>query len=89
MLTERLAEGLRGIGLAVPDRKLRAPHILSLDFKNLGLTGGMPAGLIEGLASDDVHVAARLGRMRISPHVYNDEVDVDRFVATLARRLRG
>jgi selenocysteine lyase/cysteine desulfurase len=49
----------------------------------------MPAGLVEGLASEGVYVAARLGRMRISPHVYNDEADVDRFVAALGRRLRG
>jgi selenocysteine lyase/cysteine desulfurase len=89
MLTERIAEGLRGIGLAVPERKLRAPHILSVSFKNLGLQGGMPAELFEGLASEDVYVAARLGRMRISPHVYNDEADADRFVATLARLLKG
>jgi len=89
MLTERLAEGLRGIGLAVADGKLRAPHILSLSFEALGLEGGMPAALIERLASEDVYVAARLGRMRISPHVYNDEADADRFVATLARRLKG
>jgi len=27
--------------------------------------------------------------MRISPHVYNDEADVDRFVEVLTRRLRG
>jgi len=26
--------------------------------------------------------------MRISPHVYNDETDVDRFVAALAKRLK-
>jgi selenocysteine lyase/cysteine desulfurase len=89
MLTERIAEGLRGIGVAVPERKLRAPHILSVGFRNLGLQGAMPAGLFEGLASEDVYVAARLGRMRISPHVYNDEADADRFVATLARRLKG
>jgi selenocysteine lyase/cysteine desulfurase len=25
--------------------------------------------------------------MRISPHVYNDEADAERFVAALARRL--
>jgi selenocysteine lyase/cysteine desulfurase len=93
MLTERIAEGLRGIGLAVPERKLRAPHILGVSFKSLGfkspgLEGGTPAGLFEGLASEDVYVASRLGRMRISPHVYNDEADADRFVATLARRLK-
>ncbi len=84
MLTERIAEGARGIGVGVPDRQLRAPHILSLGFKD-----GMPAGLIEGLASEDIYVAARLRRMRISPHVYNDEADADSFVAALTRRLRG
>jgi selenocysteine lyase/cysteine desulfurase len=57
---------------------------MSLAFKD-----GIPTGLIEGLATEGIFVAARLGRMRISPHVYNDEVDADRFVAALARRLRG
>jgi selenocysteine lyase/cysteine desulfurase len=84
MLTERIAENLRGSSVSVPERRLRAPHILSLGFKQ-----GMPAGLVEGLASEGVFVAARLGRMRISPHVYNDETDADRFAAALARRLRG
>ena len=84
MLTERIAAGVPGIGVSVPEPHLRAPHILSLAFK-----GGMPAGLLEGLASEGVYVAPRLGRMRISPHVYNDEADVDRFVEVLSRRLRG
>ncbi|MBR1145992.1 aminotransferase class V-fold PLP-dependent enzyme [Bradyrhizobium sp. AUGA SZCCT0431] len=84
MLTERIAEGVRGIGVSVPDARLRAPHILSLAFK-----GGMPAGLVEGLANDGVYVAPRLGRLRVSPHVYNDEADADRFVEVLGRRLRS
>jgi selenocysteine lyase/cysteine desulfurase len=84
MLTERIAEGLRGIGVSAPERRFRAPHILSLGFRN-----GMPTGLIEGLATEGIYVAARLGRMRISPHVFNDEADADRFVAALAKRLRG
>src|SRR5712672_3015558 len=75
MLTERMAEGLRGTGVSAPERRFRAPHILSLGFRN-----GMPAGLVEGLAADGVYVAPRLGRMRVSPHVYNDEDDADRFV---------
>jgi selenocysteine lyase/cysteine desulfurase len=83
MLTERIAEDVCGIGVGIPDRRFRAPHILSLGFRD-----GMPAGLVEGLATDGIYVAPRLGRMRISPHVYNDEADVDRFVAALARRLR-
>lgn len=84
MLTERIAQQIRGLGVSVPDRVLRAPHILSLGFK-----GGMPNGLVEALAVEGVHVAARLGRMRVSPHVYNDEADADRFVAVLSERLRS
>jgi selenocysteine lyase/cysteine desulfurase len=75
MLTNRLADGLRNTGVHVLDRRVRAPHVLSLDFSD-----GMPAGLIERLAAEQVYVAPRLGRLRISPHVYNDEIDVDRFV---------
>ena len=82
MLTERIAEGVREIGVSVPQRRVRAPHILSLGFKD-----GMPAGLVEALATEDVYVAPRLGRMRISPHVFNDEADADRFIAALARRV--
>lgn len=81
-LTERIAEGVRGIGFSIRDRRLRAPHILSLSFEQT-----MPQGLIEGLASEGVYVTARLGRLRVSPHVFNDEADTDRFVAALARRI--
>jgi selenocysteine lyase/cysteine desulfurase len=82
MLTERIADGVRGLRVSVPERRVRAPHILSLGFRD-----GIPAGLVEGLATEDVYVAARLNRMRISPHVFNDEDDTDRFVAALARRM--
>jgi selenocysteine lyase/cysteine desulfurase len=49
----------------------------------------MPASLVESLASDGIYVAPRLGRLRISPHVYNDEEDADRIVTALAQRLRA
>jgi selenocysteine lyase/cysteine desulfurase len=84
MLTDLIADGVREFGVSVPERQVRAPHVLSLGFKE-----GMPAGLVEGLATEGVYVAPRLGRMRISPHVFNDEADADRFVAALGRRLRG
>jgi selenocysteine lyase/cysteine desulfurase len=84
MLTQRIADGLQGTKARVADSNFRAPHILSLSFD-----GGMPAGLVERLAGEGIHVAPRLGRMRVSPHVYNDEADADRFVATLTNRIRG
>ena len=80
MLTARLAEGLRDVGVAIPDPRVRAPHILSLGFPN-----GMPPQLVARLAAENVYVAPRLGRLRISPHVYNDEADVERFVSVFRR----
>ena len=82
MLNERIAEGLSGSKVRLMETRFRSPHILSLGF-----AGGLPAGLVEGLAADGVYVAPRLSRMRISPHVFNDEEDADRFVAALKRRL--
>jgi selenocysteine lyase/cysteine desulfurase len=82
MLTDRIAEGLGSTKARLMDAKFRAPHILSLGF-----AGGLPAGLVDGLAEEGVHVAARLARMRVSPHVFNDEEDADRFVAALKRRI--
>ena len=52
---------------------------------SLGFPDGMPKGLVERLAAENIHVAPRIGRMRISPHVYNDERDVDRFVEVFHR----
>lgn len=83
MLTQRIADGVRELGFDMLDRRVRAPHILSL-----GVAGGVSKELIERLAAENIYVAPRLGRMRISPHVFNDEADVDRFVAVLAQKLR-
>ncbi|WP_137124906.1 aminotransferase class V-fold PLP-dependent enzyme [Roseomonas sp. HF4] len=83
MLTARLEDGLAAAGAALPRRSLRVPHILCVSFP-----GGMPAGLVDALAAEGAHAAPRLGRLRISPHVYNDEEDVDRFVAAFARAAR-
>jgi len=79
VLTGRLADALRG-RLDFPDARLRAPNILSLRFKD-----GMPDGAIERLAAENVHVAPRLGRIRVSPHVYNNEADIDRFIEVFQR----
>jgi selenocysteine lyase/cysteine desulfurase len=82
MLTARLAERLGDAGVVIPDRRVRAPHILSLGFPN-----GMPPLLVARLAAENVYAAPRLGRLRVSPHVYNDEADVERFVTVLRRTM--
>jgi selenocysteine lyase/cysteine desulfurase len=77
-LTQRIAGGLGDLPVRIPDRRSRAPHILSLS-----LPEGSPNLLVQQLAARGVHVASRVGRVRISPHVYNDEEDVDLLLAAL------
>lgn len=79
-VTGLIARGLEGSGIEVSPARVRAPHVLSLSFAK-----GMPAGLVERLAAEKIYVAPRLGRIRVSPHVYNDEADVERFVAVLKK----
>jgi selenocysteine lyase/cysteine desulfurase len=73
-----LAERLRAIGLDLPDG--RAPHYISARFP-----GGLPDAIGERLAEAKVHVSLRGDRMRITPHLYNDEEDAERLVMELAR----
>ena len=80
MLTDRIADAATALGIAVPARQNRVPHIAGLRFK-----GGLPTGLADRLAAEGVHVAERGGVLRVSPHVYNDEADVDRFAEVLAK----
>lgn len=56
----------------------RAPHFLSVRFP-----GGMPERIEERLAVADVHVSLRGERMRITPHLYNDEADSERLFSAL------
>ncbi len=73
-LAERLEE--RGISSLPPAR--RAPHYLSVRFH-----GGIPEGIEERLAAQNVHVSLRGEGMRITPHLYNDEADMERLVRLL------
>ena len=79
-LTDQLAEGAEALGLTAAPRALRSPHILGLR-----VPGGLPDGLIEALRSEGVFVSNRLGTLRISPHVWADEADVERCLQALAR----
>ncbi|MBC9179469.1 aminotransferase class V-fold PLP-dependent enzyme [Pseudoroseomonas ludipueritiae] len=81
-LTDRLAQGAVALGIPVLPHALRAPHILGLR-----IPGGMPPGLIEALAAEKVYASDRLGVLRVSPHVWADEADCDRFLASLAGAL--
>jgi selenocysteine lyase/cysteine desulfurase len=78
-IADQLADHLTGIaGIEWLPAAHRTPHLLCLDFPD-----GMPQDLPDRLAQANVFAAPRLGRLRISPHIYNDETDVVRFAEVI------
>lgn len=81
-LNERVAERGTGLGLSVAPKHLRAPHLMGLH-----LAGADPEAVAGAMARANVHVSVRGDSMRIAPHVYNDERDVDRLIGALGAAL--
>ena len=80
--TAVIAERARDMGLRSQPEELRAGHYLGLRF-----AGGVPPGLLDALARENVHVSVRGSSMRVTPHLYNTDADVDRLFAALERVL--
>ena len=78
--TADVAARLAPAGIAAMPPEKRAPHFLSVR-----LPGGIDDALAERLAAAHVHVSLRGEGMRITPHLYNNDDDVDRLVAALTR----
>jgi selenocysteine lyase/cysteine desulfurase len=78
-LTDRLAEGATQIGLTSVPAPLRARHYIGLRFPT-----GIPAGLPERLAQQQIFVSVRGGQsLRVTPHLYNDAAEIDRLLGVL------
>ena len=75
--TRALADHLAPLGLRadVPDR---AAHYLCLS-----LPDSAPTDLVSALAAHKIYVSQRGNRLRITPHIYNDETDFHRFASVL------
>ena len=67
------------LGLSASPPALRAGHYLGLRFPQ-----GMPDGLPERLAKEQVHVSLRGDSLRVTPHLYNHDGDVERLFGVLA-----
>ena len=81
--TADIASRAVGLGLGSAPAALRAGHFLGLRFPG----GGLPAGLLAALAAEQVYVSVRGASMRVTPHLYNTDEDVDRLFAALERTL--
>ena len=77
-----IAERAQGLGLGSVDPSLRAGHFLGLRFP-----GGVPDGLAAKLAENKVFVSVRGPAMRITPHVFNTDADVDKLFDVMSQEL--
>jgi selenocysteine lyase/cysteine desulfurase len=85
-LTSRLMDGLEALGggLVTPRAPERRAGVLAARFAEF------PSNeIVARLRTAGIVCASRLGAVRFSPHIYNDDKDVERCLAEVARIVRG
>ncbi len=74
----KIAQQARAMGLSVVRDDLRCPHFLGLGFPD-----GIPKGLAETLAAQNIFVSIRGASVRVTPHLYNTDADIERLMNVL------
>ncbi|MEM1097171.1 MAG: aminotransferase class V-fold PLP-dependent enzyme [Planctomycetota bacterium] len=77
-LLDMIVGEVRELGLTAPDTNRCGANMVGIT-----LQADAPKDLLDRLRQQQVYVNARGTRIRLAPHVYNDEADVDRFVQVL------
>ncbi len=78
--TGEIAARARGMGIDSVSQGLRAGHFLGLRFE-----GGVPEGLGARLAAENIHISVRGASVRVTPHLYTNDEDIERFFDALGR----
>lgn len=81
-ITARVERHAGRLGLKTLPASQRGPHLLGIELPGAAL---QPVAAV--LAENNIHVGVRGSFMRISPHLYVTEADVDRFAEVLSRVL--
>ena len=81
-MTEQIASRATDLDLSVAPSHLRSGHLLGVRFP-----GGVPTELVTKLSQNNVYVSVRGNSIRISPHVYNSQQDLDKLFEVLASAL--
>jgi selenocysteine lyase/cysteine desulfurase len=79
-LTGLIASEAAKLGCASPPANERVDHLIGVRLPN-----GIPDGLGERLAAEKVFVSIRGDAIRIAPHLYNDEGDIEKLFAVLRK----
>jgi selenocysteine lyase/cysteine desulfurase len=82
-LTDLVEDRANDLGLGAMPKEKRARHMIGL---NLGPEA--PEDLAARLAAEGIFVSVRGDSVRISPHLYNTEEDVERLFSGLGKALR-
>lgn len=77
-LASMVADGATALGLQVAPSSRRAPHLIGIQLGNAD-----PERVAASMADAGVFVSVRGTSVRVSPHVYNDERDVERLLGAL------
>ncbi len=74
-LTDRLIDSVKDLGLKLqtPEEKQHRSGIVNFKI-------GKPREIVEKLAQEDIVVSARANGIRVSPHFYNTEEEIDKLV---------
>jgi selenocysteine lyase/cysteine desulfurase len=79
-MNRRIADNVQNSGFVAWPEAMRAPHYLCLRSQR-----PIPESLIESLAAERVFVSLRGTSLRITPHVYNSEDDIERLLEVLQK----
>ena len=77
-ITGRITEKAGEVGLKVPPLSKRTGHMLGVRFQK-----GLPPGITERLAQQQLFVSMRGNAMRISPHLHINEEDINKLINAL------
>ena len=80
--TDRITVETAKLGLSPIPKDRRAGHLLGVRFPDK-----LPDGIQQHLMHHNVYVSIRGNAIRIAPHLYNSENDMDRLITALAESL--
>ncbi len=83
-VTDRIEEEADKLGIEMVPASMRVGHMIGL-----GLGPEAPKDLAIRLAEENVFVSVRGRNLRVSPHLYNTERDVERLFNSLNRHVRA
>lgn len=81
-MVDTIARRAEALGLQATAAEGRAPHFLGLRFPE-----GPPPGLTDRLKEKQVYISQRGDSLRVSPHLYNNDADIERLFEALAATL--